>query len=222
MNNTKSDLSLKALIDLTLLTFAIFGIDLLLFFIEDMFYTNAEWYLTNIILLHWTIIVVIWSLSGFALIKYARFKYDVNILNSANNTNKISKLQIALIILALIFSQALSYYNWDGFKILIEYNNLGALKFIFQYIYYFAETFLFTLLILFAQKGLELYFKNDKLPYGGFICAITWGLAHIFTKSSVIVGIVSAVYGFMFGCVYMLTNKNFKLTFILLYLMFIS
>ncbi len=216
---TKNNIKIKHLLDLTLLTFAVLGCELILLFIENMIYSNPEWHNTNFILIHWAIITSFWFTSGVVIIKYTKSKYNLDILTK---TNKPSKLQIMLIIFALILSQAISYNSWNGFKILLEYNNLGLVKFIFQYVYYLAETLLFTLIIVFSQKGLETFFKNDKLPFGGFVCAITWGLMHIFTKSSVLVGLVSALYGFMFGCVYVLTNKNFKLTFILLYIMFIS
>ncbi len=63
----------------------------------------------------------------------------------------------------------------------------------FQYIYYLAEGFLISLVIVYGQKAFEKWFKNDKIPYGGIVLGLIWGLFHILTKGSVLVGIFSAV-----------------------------
>ena len=43
------------------------------------------------------------------------------------------------------------------------------------------------------------WFKNNKIPYGGIILGLTWGLGHIVSKGSVPIGILSAMGGFLFG-----------------------
>lgn len=45
------------------------------------------------------------------------------------------------------------------------------------------------------------------------ITCITWGCAHIFTKGSISVGLLSALGGFTYGIVYLLVNRDIKKTF---------
>ena len=73
-----------------------------------------------------------------------------------------------------------------------------------------AEGFLISLVIVFGQLACEKWFKNEKLPYGGIILGLTWGLMHIFTKGSVGIGLLSAFGGFLFGAVYLLVNKDYR------------
>lgn len=120
----------------------------------------------------------------------------------------------------MIFSLVNSYIGWNGFKVVIEYQFHGLLKFIFQYIYYAIETILFMLIIIFVQKAFEVLCKNKNIPYGGIACAMTWGLAHIFTKGSISVGLFSALSGFMFGVVYLLLGRDIKKTYPVLFIMF--
>lgn len=115
---------------------------------------------------------------------------------------------------------ALKYMDWNGLKIVLEYQNLGLLLLIFQYVYAF-ETALFTLMIVFGQKACELWFKNSRLPYGGIIAGLTWGLGHIFTKGSLLTGIFSMLLGFLFGAMYLLLNRDIKKTYIVLLLLFV-
>ena len=77
------------------------------------------------------------------------------------------------------------------------------------------------LIIVFGQYAFEKWFKNDKIPYGGILVALTWGLGHWFTKGSLGTGIYTAIGGFVFGSVYLLTRRNIKLSYLFLCIMFI-
>lgn len=124
--------------------------------------------------------------------------------------------------LCIILSLYISYQDWNGFKILKEFQNLGVFKFVFQYIYYLFETMLFMLILVYSQKSFEIWFRKENVPYGGMILAITWGLAHIFTKGSAKVGLLSGLLAFGFGVVYLLVNRDIKKTFLILFIMFVS
>ena len=103
----------------------------------------------------------------------------------------------------------------------LEWNARGPLLFVFQYIYYLAEGFLISLIIVFGQKACEKWFHNEKIPYGGIVLGLTWGLAHIFTKGSLAVGLLSAVGGFLFGAAYLLVNKDYRKALPIIILLFI-
>ena len=82
--------------------------------------------------------------------------------------------------------------------------------FIFQYIYYAAEGFLISLVIVYAQKACEMWIKNEKLPYGGIILGLTWGLAHVISKGDVLISIFAFLSAFLFGAVYVFVNKDYR------------
>ena len=88
------------------------------------------------------------------------------------------------------------------------------------YIYLF-EAVLFTLILVFAQIAFETWFKNKKIPYGGIILGLTWGLAHTFTKGSILIGLEGVVVGLLFGSLYLLLNRNLKGTYCLLFFLFV-
>lgn len=123
--------------------------------------------------------------------------------------------------ICIIISTIISYISWNGFKPTKEFINLGLIKFIFQYLYYFIETCMFTGIIIFGQLSCEKWFKNSNIPYGGILCALTWGLAHIATKGNIVTGIVSIFLGFMFGATYLILKRNALKTVLVLFLMFI-
>lgn len=203
---------------LALLAFAGLGLELIIDTLEQFIYQQPVNFKNWTVISHWLITCIIWTITIVSIIRYAHKKYGFK-LKEVSSEMKI--WQWILVVAIILFSLMLSYKNWDGFKVLKEFRNLGTLRFIMQYIYYFVETILFTLIIVFGQKAFEKYFKNEQIPYGGIICAITWGLAHVFTKSSLQIGLLSALSGFLFGTVYLLVNKDFFKTIPILFLIFI-
>lgn len=77
------------------------------------------------------------------------------------------------------------------------------------------------LIIVYGQKAFEVWFKKANIPYGGIVVALTWGMAHWFTKGSLYAGVFTALGGFCFGVVYLLLNRNIKWTYVALCIMFI-
>ena len=80
---------------------------------------------------------------------------------------------------------------------------------------------MFTGIIIFGQLACEKWFKNSNIPYGGIICALTWGVIHIATKGYIVIGMVSMFLGFIFGSSYLLLKRDAIKTVIVLFLMFI-
>lgn len=128
--------------------------------------------------------------------------------------------QWSLAALCVVLSAAMQYHAWGGLKFVREFHNLGALLFTFQYIYYAFETMLFMLIIVFGQRACEAWFGGGRIPYGGIVCGLTWGAAHIFTKGSLVVGLGSILSGFLFGSAYLLVNRDIRKAWIVMFLMF--
>ena len=103
-------------------------------------------------------------------------------------------------------SKSLSYFDWNGSKVIKEFFANGPVKFIFQYRYYLFATVLVMLILVFGQNAFEMWFHKRNIRYGGMIAAITWGIGHFITKD-VTAGIVTVISGLSFGSVYLLVNR---------------
>lgn len=202
------------------LAFAGLGLEVILaLVIEPILYGSSigNWTVIQNIL-HWSFTCILWLLIAAALIHTARKKYEFDIFQP---TERIKTWQWLAIVACIVFSLIVSYIDWNGSKVVKEYLYHGLPKFIFQYLYYLVETILVSLIIIFAQKACECRFLNPNIPYGGMITALTWGLVHILTKGSIITGIICALGGFLFGLVYLLTNRNIRIAFPILFIMFV-
>lgn len=78
-----------------------------------------------------------------------------------------------------------------------------------------------SLIIIFGQKACEKWFNNEVIPYGGIILALTWGIIHIVSKESILIGLISVCGGFLFGTVYLIVGKDYRKTLLLMFLMFV-
>ena len=203
----------------SVLSFIVLCIEFILaYLIEPIVYnkTMHEWSDSQYIT-HWTLTCIIWGIGISLIYSYSKNKLDFNFLKRGPRMNRKGYI---LIIIAVIVSFCVSYYEWNGIKIIIEYTNLGFIKFIYQYIYYACEVMLFMLILIFGQKACEIWFKKKEIPYGGVIVAVSWGASHFLSKD-IITGIFSMLAGFIFGSVYLLTNRDGRKTYNIFFLIFI-
>lgn len=75
-------------------------------------------------------------------------------------------------------------------------------------------------IIVFAQEAGESWFKKSNIPWGGVLVSLTWGLAHIFTKGNLLIGILSFLSGLLYGSVYIICKKNIYIAYPIIFLMF--
>lgn len=168
-------------------------------------------------IIHWGITCIAWALVAFLIVRTSKYKYSFDVFKSKG---KIKIWQWVIVIICMIFVLSIRYFDWNGMKIIRDFQNFGVMKFTFQYLYYFFEIILVTIIIVFAQKAFEIWFEKEGFPFGGIILALSWGLVHIFTKG-LFIGIVSLVVGFIFGSIYLLVNRDIKITVTILFIMFI-
>lgn len=188
------------------------------YWLEPVIYNAPmqEW--SNIqIIAHWILTCITWGIFAFILIRRSGKKYHFALLEKGK---AINLWQMGLCALFILVAFIVDYISWGGFKVYLEYVNKGFLLFAFQYLYYAFETMLFLLIIVFGQKACEVWFRREKIPYGGIICGLTWGLAHIFTKN-LLTGFLGIALGFAMGSVYLLVNRDFKKAYVVLFFMFV-
>ena len=171
------------------------------------------------VVLHWCITCITWIAVSFLLIHIAKSRLGFNIWAKKG---KMTLLQILIILLGVILSVAMNYFAWDGFKVIQEFRHNGFVRFVFQYIYYMVETVMFLLIIVFGQKAFELWTQKPNVPWGGIICGLTWGMGHLISRGffDISTGLSATINGFVFGAAYLLTNRDIKKSWLVLFLMF--
>lgn len=175
-----------------------------------------EWTPAQMIM-HWTLTCITWGIFAAVLIRKSGTTYQYPL------TGKGEKMTVIRVVLCLLFIAAafwLDYVIWDGFKVYLEYAGKGIVLFTFQYIYYAFETMLFLLIIVFGQKACEVWFHKHNFPFGGIICGLTWGLAHMFTKD-ILTGIAGLLLSVALGSVYLVTGRDLRKAYIVMFLMFV-
>lgn len=188
------------------------------YLLEPMLYgaSMREWSSAQLIM-HWILTCATWGVWAAVLIRTAERKYSFSL------TYKGTKLTRARVILCLVFIVAaflVDYITWGGFKVYLEYAGKGFVLFFFQYVYYAFETMLFLLIIVFGQKACEVWFHRENFPFGGVICGLTWGLAHMFTQD-ILTGMLGLVLGVAMGSVYLVAGRDLRKAYAVMFFMFV-
>lgn len=156
-------------------------------------------------ILHWVLICVIWGILSSLLRKKAKKSYEFDLFKFNKNL-RLKNYLICLGILAICIT--MNMLSWNGFKLIEEFQNNGTIQFLFQHLYYVFEIFLVFLIIAFGQESGERYFKSIKIPWGGILVGLTWGLSHILTRGDLMSGLFTALFGALFGVIYLAAEKN--------------
>lgn len=169
-------------------------------------------------IMHWILTCVTWAAVGIWLVRSAKKNYSLDILSVHG---KLQAWQWAAVLAMLAVSVIIQYLDWGGLKFVIEFQRLGTVLFLFQYLYYAFETLLFLMIIVFGQKACELWIGHDKIPYGGIVCGLTWGLGHILSKGGLLIGLHGLLWGILLGTAYLVVNKDIRKAWAVLFLMFV-
>ena len=208
-------------------TFAVIGFELLLAYVIEfnLYKTDFKGFTPAQSIIHWVITCAAWGLGAVLIMKDCKKKTGLDLIGNFKTSKifdkSIKARQWILIVIGVVLCLISTWIDWNGSKVLTEWNRRGPLLFTFQYMYYLFEVLLVLLIIIFGQTAFEKWFNNNKIPFGGILVALTWGIGHWYTKGSLGAGLYTAVGGFVFGGVYLLTNRNVKLSYILLCIMFI-
>ncbi len=158
---------------------------------------------------HWLLTCLIWG--GFAIVLTKRLPAAPQ--NRIQKKNAIAAIALACV--SILFTSL----AWKGFKPGIEAAHLGAGRFAAQYLYYAFESWLVLLIVAHGQLAFEHRFGSRNVPFGGIFLAGTWGLVHILTQGAA-TGIYTVIQSLLFGSVYVLLNKNYKISYVAMALMF--
>lgn len=196
-----------------------FFIEFLLLECEQLIYAKHyyEFTITESIM-HWILICVLWGLISLVMCYAAVRMFSFNLSRRKTLPKKRGYAAAAIIILAAVL---LKLYIYSGWKPHIDFIKSGWFQFIFQYIYYLFETFLISITLALFQEGGERIFNRTYIPYGGLILAATWGISHIITQGSFLIGLCYILLAVMFGFAYLYMNKNLSLTYIAVAIMFL-
>ncbi len=171
-----------------------------------------------------TVTSIIWCTTVIISFKYI----------NKNNIKEIYSLKVDThsIILFFIFSCLLIIINLivknstvpnfiNEFSVLYyKYKEFGLITYIMRNLYYLLESMLITLIIIFSQEWGEKKFSNRKLPYGGIVLCLSWGLIHILTKG-LMTGLYAAAISIILGISFVSYKKNIIFTFILVLIIFL-
>ena len=193
-----------------LYAFAGLGIEMLLIgVIEPMIFggVNMSDYSTTQSIIHWILTCICWGTMGYVLVSVSKHKLNFDIIIHKKITSRGALITLILVAACI----ALNFFDWGILKIIGEFQKKGLLLFVFQYIYYFFEVVLVFLIVVFGQKFVEtLLKKSSRIPWGGFILALTWGAIHVLTKGNLRDGLGTMAFSLMYGLMYLALEKDTK------------
>ena len=205
---------------LAITAFGGLGIELLYaFFLEPfLFGAQMESWSNGQSIAHWILTCATWGMVSIWLIQSAKKNYSLDILSVRE---ALQTWQWIAVLTLLAISVIIQYFDLGGLKIVMEFQHLDAIMFLFQYLYYAFETVLFMMIIVFGQKACEIWLGHEKIPYGGILCGLTWGLGHILSKGSLIIGLHGFLWGLLLGVAYLVVNKDIRKAWIVMFLIFV-
>ena len=194
------------------------GMEVVILGVEQVFYANSMNEMTTVQnIIHWILTSIVWGGFVVGLSRYSKQNYQFNIIGERQRLPMMNWV-LALSIAALCIAS--NAWSWGTLKLIGEFTKKGLLLFVFQYIYYLFETLLVLSVIVYGQKAGEMWFRKSKIPWGGLLVGLTWGLVHALTKGSLFVGLEAMLSGILYGCIYLLMGKYSVYAYILIFLAF--
>lgn len=193
--------------DLGLYAFGGLGLEIVLLMLEQFFYgINAgEWTLMQRIS-HWIFTCIVWGITSWRLLYVARKKHGFDFWKAGEKQIALWRYLAAAALWAVCV--AISYVEWNGFKMIQEFAKKTPVEYLFQYIYYIFEVVLVFLVIVFGQRAGEIRFGKRNIPWGGLYVGLTWGLVHALTKGNLAAGLGTCLEGILFGTAFLLLGRK--------------
>lgn len=169
-------------------------------------------------IVHWVLVCVVWGMIGTVLFYVSARVYQFDTLKRSKLPSAKGWIFSVIILAASVIMKLAAWGDW---KVILDFRSSGWFQFIFQYIYYLFEVFIILLTVIFAQEAGERITKLKNVPWGGILLAFTWGLSHIITQSSMIIGLLYFVLSILFGAAHIAVKKNSYISYSFIALMFL-
>lgn len=166
-------------------------------------------------LFHWFLTCLIWGFGAVFIYRKAVKPEEKTTSSCLAWKNYAGILIFCLIYIAVIWQSCgyvlKPYSEFRHFQ--MEYGAIGFLAFLIQHIYYIFESILISLLVYTGQKlgdgtGVR------KIPWGGFVCGMLWGLPHALSLGFADGLLLAVSSGICFGFIHLFCKKDYQRTFI--------
>lgn len=148
-------------------------------------------------------------------------------IESEKSSMKSGCLAVAIAVTFIILKMVLQKQETP--KFISEYSNfiktsgvIGVIGATLQHLYYFAEMVLCCYMLRVFQKAGENLLRNKYIPYGGIVLGVLWGLIVHTISKDISVGLYMLVMSIVWDAIYLVSEKNRWLTYILMTIMFIT
>lgn len=174
---------------------------------------------------HWILTILVWSVGVYIYIKWSKRRgvFDELVSFESKHTILYCVVSLLIVIISAVISNRISgetipqvYGEYKGFVNMYGANALIVT--VFQNIYYIFEMLLVFIMLAFFQKAGMLLTKNDKIPWGSIGICLTWGMIHFISHPQGALGV--AIWALVPGIMYVVSNKRFWPTYLLLLLAF--
>lgn len=209
---------------LGLYAFALLGLELVLAAIEPALGLPSGSLRASVV--HWVLTAVIWLGGATGLVAWARYRTGFKLRGEAGT--RIGVLRWLVVAGLVVLTVAAQWTLRGGvFPPVAERNaflelfgDAGAVAWLVQVAYYVAEAVVVSLIIGFGQRAGERCSGVGRVPWGGIMLALTWGLVHFLTQDFA-TGIYGIALSLIMGTVHVLTGKNLFTTYPIVLVMFI-
>ncbi|MBQ3502447.1 MAG: hypothetical protein IJA72_02170 [Clostridia bacterium] len=169
---------------------------------------------------------LIWGLEIWGLVVISR-KISIQIFTKKENKGKELELWRVIILFVitvlpmLIISACLSWKLKIVYALGERVTIIGLLCNVSEILAYAVRMVLMIMLISCVQQGFEILFKTKyAIPYGAIFALLTFGLIDFFVLA-VDLRVFYLIVSFLYGVIYLLSNKKFSITWILCYLIYL-
>lgn len=218
------DTSPGTYLSLALLAFALLGLELVLLLIEA--YLPVDSASVEAAITHWILTSVIWAGGSVWLIVWAHRHSDFSLKAESSARLSVSRWSAIAVLIAVTWVGQWALRGGvlppvaEHAALMERFGEAGLTAWIVQVMYYVAELSVMILVIGFGQRAGKQWLRGRWLPWGGVTLALTWGLVHFLTQDPA-TGAYGMVLSLVMGSVFVLTGRNFLLTYLVLLALFI-
>lgn len=197
---------------LSLLSFGAFMLEYLSIFVIEaiVLHVDIQNYTAHQRSVHCIIMSFMWAVFIGILLLFSKKHYRFP--TRGNQEDKISLKNWIITLACFTGCKIMTFIDWHTLKVIGEAQSKTIFQFCAQYLYYIFEVMLVILIIIYGQKSAETFIKKENsIPFGGIILAMTWGIFHFVSRGVGIEiwnGISTIIFSVLSGLIYIKLNRN--------------